>query len=159
MGASSESSENGIDPLTGSNAREAVLWQKDGSITNLGTLRETTAHRTASTTAASRRLSSEYDPDPYTGMFAMPGATQSHAFRWTKYQGMQDLGTLGGTDSAAFYVKARADCRLLLHRLHREPEYGCPEPAPVPVENGKMTDLGTLGGTFAGPFLSNRSVG
>jgi hypothetical protein len=31
-------------------------------------------------------------PDPYVGLFNVPGATQVHAFLWTKPRGMQDLG-------------------------------------------------------------------
>jgi len=147
-------SENGVDPLTGIRALEAVLWGKDGSITDLGTLG---GYDSAAFAVNNRGqvVGSALNtiPDPYTGMFSFSGATQAHAFRWTKSQGMQDLGTLGGTDSAAFYINERGQIAgFSFTDSTVNPSTGVPTLHPFLWENGKMTDLGTLGGTFAGPF-------
>lgn len=147
-------SENGIDPLTGFRALEAVLWGKDGSITDLGTF----GGYDSSANAVNNRgqvagTALNTIPDPYTGNFSFGGATQAHAFRWTKSQGMQDLGTLGGTDSAAFYINDRGQIAgFSFTDSTVNPSTGLPTMHPFLWENGKMTDLGTLGGTFAGPF-------
>jgi len=153
-------SENGIDPLTGSRALEALLWHKDGSFTDLGTLGGNSSvangvnNRGEVVGAALNAI-----PDPYTGNFFIPGTTQSHAFRWTKSQGMQDLGTLGGADSAAFYINDRGQIAgFSFTDFTVNPNTGLPTLHPFLWEKGKMTDLGTLGGTFAGPF-STESFG
>jgi probable HAF family extracellular repeat protein len=147
-------SENGIDPLTGFRALEAVQWAKDGSITDLGTLGGNDSQANAVNSrgqVAGEALNTI--PDPYTGNFFIPGATQVHAFRWTKSQGMQDLGTLGGTDSAAFYINDRGQIAgFSFTDSTVNPTTGMPTLHPFLWENGKMTDLGTLGGTLAGPF-------
>jgi len=104
-------SENGLDPLTGGPAVEAVLWGTDNSLIDLGTL----GGNASSANAVNNRgqVSGEAlntIPDPYTSNFNnfyISGATQVHAFRWTRSRGMQDLGTLGGTDSAAFSINER----------------------------------------------------
>jgi probable HAF family extracellular repeat protein len=160
-------SENGIDPLTGATAWEAVLWGEDGDLTDLGTFggNESTAvavnNRGQVAGAALNTI-----PDPYPSIFAIPnGATQAHAFRWTKSRGMQDLGTLGGTDSGAFLINERGqiagasftnttpnppnDCSLFQQNL--------PTEAPFLWDDGKMNDLGTLGGTCGQAIsLNNR---
>jgi probable HAF family extracellular repeat protein len=149
-------SENGIDPLTGGRALEAVLWGKDGSITDLGTLggNESTANAVNNRgQVVGTALNTIPDPYNYTGNFLTFGATQAHAFRWTKAQGMQDLGTLGGTDSAAVFINDRGQILGFSYTDSTvNPTTGIPTLHPFLWENGKMTDLGTLGGTFAGPF-------
>jgi probable HAF family extracellular repeat protein len=156
-------SENGIDPLTGFRALEAVLWGKDGSITDLGTL----GGYDSSANAVNNRGQVVGEalntiPDPYTSNFNnffIAGATQVHAFRWTKSEGMQDLGTLGGTDSAAFLINDRGQILgFSFTDSTVNPATGLPTTHPFLWENGKMTDLGTLGGTFSGPFIPE-SVG
>jgi probable HAF family extracellular repeat protein len=149
-------SENGIDPLTGFRALEAVLWGKDGSITDLGTLGGNQSNAFAVNNrgqVAGAALNTI--PDPYTANFIIgsSGTTQAHAFRWTKSQGMQDLGTLGGADSAAFYINDRGQIAgYSFTDSTVNPNTGVPTTHPFLWENGKMTDLGTLGGSFAGPF-------
>ena len=108
-------------------------------------------------------------PDPYTSNFFnffLTGATQVHAFRWTESQGMQDLGTLGGNDSVASLINKRGqiagwsftnttpnpvpdDCSLFTQNI--------PTEDPFLWDDGKMIDLGTLGGTCGRPEgLNNR---
>jgi len=154
-------SENGIDPLTGTTALEAVLWGEDGDLTDLGTFggNESAANAVNNRGQVAGEAMNTI-PDPYTSDFSaffLPGATQVHAFRWTKSQGMRDLGTLpGGNDSAAFLINKRGqiagwsftnttpnpvqdDCSLFSQNL--------PTVDPFLWDDGKMIDLGTLGGT------------
>ena len=144
-------SENGIDPLTGSFAFEAVLWRKDGSIFDLGTLGGNDSIAFAVNNrgqVAGGALNTI--PDPYAAsVFFVPGVTQVHAFRWTTSQGMQDLGTLGGTDSFAFLINERGQIAgMSFTNTTVNPATGYPTLDPFLWANGKMLDLGTLGGTF-----------
>jgi len=142
-------SENGIDPLTGGLAVEAILWAKDGSITDLGTLggNESSANAVNNRGEVAGEALNTI-PDPYTGNFFIGGATQVHAFRWTKSQGMKDLGTLGGTDSAAFYINERGQIAgWSFTDATINSTTGTPTQDPFFWENGKMLDLGNLGGT------------
>jgi len=155
-------SENGIDPLTGGVATEAILWGKDGSLTDLGTLGGNVSSANAVNNlgqVAGEALNTI--PDPYTSNinnFFILGATQVHAFRWTRSHGMQDLGTLGGTDSAAFYINDRGQIAgWSFTNTTVNPTTGIPTVAPFLWEKGKMLDLGNLGGTLGvANALNNR---
>src|SRR5271169_866445 len=150
-------SENGTDPLTGGPAAEAILWGQDGSLTDLGTLGGNESFASDVNNrghVAGEALNSI--PDPYTGFFLMPGVTQVHAFRWAKSHGMRDLGTLGGTDSAAFFINERGQINgwSFTNNTPNPTLTLCggfstniPTMDPFLWENGKMTDLGSLGGT------------
>jgi probable HAF family extracellular repeat protein len=152
-------SENGLDPLTGGPAVEAVLWGTDNSLTDLGTLggNESSANAVNSRGQVAGGALNTI-PDPYTGNFYVGGATQVHAFRWTKSRGMQDLGTLGGTDSAAFSINERGQIAgMSFTNTTVNPATGVPTLDPFLWENGKMMDLGTLGGTFGVAFCAQQS--
>jgi len=150
-------SENGIDPLTGALAQEAILWEKDGSITDLGTL----GGNASSAGAVNNRGqvaggALNTIPDPYAGLFFVPGATQVHAFRWTKSHGMQDLGTLGGPDSTAFEINERGQIAgWSFTNSTVNSATGIPTLGSFLWENGKMMDLGTLGGVLTKSFSLN----
>jgi probable HAF family extracellular repeat protein len=150
-------SENGIDPLTGGVANEAILWGKGGSITDLGTLGGNDSIASALNDrgqVAGGALNGI--PDPYTGIFFIPGATQVHAFRWTKSWGMQDLGTLGGPDSTAFFINERGHISgWSFTNSVVNTVTGYPTLDPFLWENGNMIDLGTLGGTSGKSFGFN----
>ena len=152
-------SENGLDPLPGGPAVDAVLWGRDNSLTDLGTLggNESSANAVNDRGQVAGGALNTI-PDPYTGLFQVPGTTQAHAFLWTKSRGMQDLGTLGGTDSAAFSINARGQIAgWSFTNTTVNPSTGVPTLDPFLWENGKMLDLGTLGGTFAQAWaLNNR---
>jgi len=159
-------SYNGIDPLTGSAAQEAILWGKDGSLTDLGTLGGNQSYASAVNNrgqVAGAALNTI--PDPYTSDFFIAGATQVRAFRWTKSQGMQDLGTLGGTDSAAVFMNERGQIAgwSFTNSTPNPVVDDCGNGGNVPTEDpflwtdGQMIDLGTLGGTCGQAFyLNNR---
>jgi probable HAF family extracellular repeat protein len=149
-------SENGmIDPLIGFPEFRAVLW-KNGGITDLGTLAG--GYESIANAVNNRGqvvgFATNTTPDPFS-FFPFPGATQSRAFLWQE-GAMQDLGTLGGPDANAISINE--------HGQIAGQSYTNSTPNPVldtcgffavnvPIEdpfiwkNGKMIDLGTLGGT------------
>jgi len=163
-------SENGIDPLTGAFAIEAVLWGTDNSLTDLGTLggNQSSANAVNSRGQVAGGALNTI-PDPYTNFFlpvGVTGETQVHAFRWTKSRGMEDMGTLGGTDSAAFAINDRGQIAgwSFTNTTPNPVVTTCggstvnvPTEDPFLWENGKMIDLGTLGGTCGQAWaLNNR---
>jgi probable HAF family extracellular repeat protein len=156
-------SQNGqIDPLTAYPEAIAVLW-KNGII-NLGTLggNQSVANaindRGQVVGAALNAI-----PDPLSNNFSwtylfVPAATQAHAFLWTEAEGMQDLGTLGGPDSTAAFVNQRGQIAGQSYtNATINPTTGYATLDPFFWENGKMIDIGTLGGTFGYPNWMNNS--
>ncbi|MGB9206211.1 MAG: hypothetical protein WCB94_19795 [Terriglobales bacterium] len=165
--------ENGqIDPLTAYPEDIAVLW-KNG-IVNLGTLggNQSVANgindRGQVAGAALNAV-----PDPFANIpmpscnggqtfsqcfLFVPAATQSHAFRWTEAGGMQDLGALGGPDSSASFVNRRGQIAgEFFTSFTPNSSTGVPTLDPFFWENGKMVDIGTLGGTVGAPsWMNNR---
>jgi probable HAF family extracellular repeat protein len=161
-------SENGIDPLTGGPAVEAVLWGKDNSLTDLGTLGGNASSANAVNSrgqVAGEALNTILDL--YTSDFSnflIGGVTQVHAFSWTQFRGMQDLGTLGGTDSAAFSINERGQIAgwSFTNTTPNPVVDSCsgltmnvPTEDPFLWENGKMIDLGSLGGTCGQAWAIN----
>ena len=141
-------SENGgIDSLTGYPAVNAVFW-KNSKIRNLGTFggEESVAF------ALNNRdevvgFALNTIPDPFTSTVFAFGATQAHAFLW-KNGVLEDLGTLGGPDSIAFYVNERGQVAgLSLTNSTPNATTGIPTLHTFFWEKGKMQDIGTLGGT------------
>jgi probable HAF family extracellular repeat protein len=146
-------SEDGkIDPALGFPEFRGVLW-KDGQIIDLGTFGGTVSiayavnNRVQVTGFA---LNAVLDPFPLLGFpfLAVPPVTQSRAFLWQEGE-MRDLGTLGGPDSAGFWVNESgqvAGCSLT--NSTPNPTTGKPTADPfLWTKNDGMMDLGTLGGT------------
>jgi probable HAF family extracellular repeat protein len=139
-------SQNGlIDPLTGAPEFRAVLW-KDANITDLGTLggNESGAggvnDRGQVVGCAANAV-----PDSFGFCFGVP--QQSRAFVW-QHGVMQDLGTLGGPDAFANVVNERGQVAgWSLTDATVNPATGIPTQHPFLWENGRMRDLGTIGGT------------
>ena len=152
-------SENGIDPLTGGPALEAILWGKNGFMNELGTFGGNDSFSSAVNDRGEvDGVALNTIPDPYGSIFFMPGATQSRAFRWTQSQGLEDLGTLGGPDSGAFLINESGQISgWSFTNSTINSATGFPTLDPFFWENGKMLDMGTLGGLFGRAFaLNNR---
>lgn len=152
-------SDNGvIDPLTGLPEFRAVLWQ-EGNITNLGTLEgnESVAggvnDRGQVSGCANNAMSDSFN----LGCVGSP--QQGRAFLW--HNGvMEDLGTLGGPDSAAGPINERGEVAgWALLNSTPNPTTGIPTQHPFLWQNGIMHDLGTIGGTavFEVNDLNNHS--
>jgi probable HAF family extracellular repeat protein len=156
-------SENGeIDPLTGINQIRAVSWI-DGEITDLGSFG---GNQNGATGINSHGqvvgFSLNTIPDQYSVIdFLLVGVpnngTQTRAFLWQDGV-MRDLGTLGGPDAIAYLVNERGQIAGQSYTNDTpNPVTGLPTFDPFLWENGKMIDLGTLGGTYGFPLaLNNR---
>ena len=155
-------SENGlVDPATGVNEIRAVIW-KDGKIKDLGTFggnlsaAESLNGRGQVTGFALNGIS-----DPFS-MFAVvlggPSAgTQTRAFLWANGE-MKDLGTLGGPDAWGFLLNEHGQVAGYSYtNSSANSTTGFPTVDPFLWTDGKMIDLGTLGGTLGVPSaLNNR---
>ena len=161
-------SENGlVDPLTGAPAEVGVLWQ-GGQIINLGTL--------GGSGSSPVQINDRGEivggamngtPDPYAAMFPQAycgtnpclvvsfpwfqfgSATQVHAVVW-RNGAIQDLGTLGGPDSVAWFVNKRGQIagQSYINSIPNSTT-GVPTTDPFFIgEDGKMEDISnTFGGT------------
>jgi len=155
-------SENGLtDPLTGFPETKAVLW-KDGKIIDLGTLGGSSSGANAINSrgqVVGGALNSI--PDPFSAAFTQqfifetapfyffPVATQSHAFLWQDGK-MQDLGTLGGPDSLAWFVNELGQVagQSTIDSIPNATT-GIPTVNPFFWDDGKMVNVGNLGGTYS----------
>jgi probable HAF family extracellular repeat protein len=157
-------SENGvIDPLNGIPAVRAVVW-KHGQIIDLGTL----GGYESSAQAINNRgqvagIALNTILDPFEARLGPPnlfccGVTQMHAVLWQDNDSMQDLGTLGGPDSAGEFVNEHGQVAGVSYTSFTpNPGTGIPTQDPFLWDKGRMIDLGTLGGTAGWPWgLNNR---
>jgi probable HAF family extracellular repeat protein len=153
-------SENGrIDPLIGINQSRPVVW-KDGHITDLGTFG---GNQGVASSSNSHGLivggAVNTTADPYSILYLLLGSssgTETRAFVSTN-GAMQDLGTLGGPDAVASLVNERGQVAGTSYTNYSQ-SLGCPgllTSDPFFWENGKMTDIGTLGGTCGTPLAMN----
>jgi probable HAF family extracellular repeat protein len=154
-------SENGlIDPMTGSPEMRAILW-KDDEIINLGTL----GGNASGANAVNNRgqvvggaLNTISAPFPNTlvntyifesfPFYFFPLGTESRAFLWQDGR-MQDLGTLGGPDSVAWFVNERGQVagQSSIDSIPNSTTH-IPTVDPFLWDHGKMVDVGNLGGTY-----------
>lgn len=157
-GLSSGLAMNGLlDPGTGQPELEPVLW-KDGGPINLGTFGGTQGLAAAVNDRGQvAGCATNTVPDSFSNCIGVPQATQSRAFLWEDGV-MEDLGTLGGPDANAFLVNDRGQVTGWSF-TNSTPSNNCFLPLttdPFLWEHGKMTDLGTLGGTCGFPnWLNN----
>lgn len=146
-------SENGvIDPLLGVTEIRAVLW-KDGDIEDLGTFGGNDSQATAINNrgqVAGWALNSV--PDPFSNL-----GTQQRPFLW-QHGAMLDLGDLGGPDGLAVFVNERGQVAgASLTNSTPNPITNFPTVHPFLWDDGRMVDLGSLGGTLGFPNgLNNR---
>jgi probable HAF family extracellular repeat protein len=172
-----------IDPATGWPGARGVFWQ-DGQAREIPTLGGTQAVAN-SINDSGYVVGSAFTatPDPFansllngcvflptTGFslclnftFAQsatffPGTTETHAFLWRPHGSVEDLGTLGGPDSAAWIINDRGEVAgWSFTSFLANPATGVPNMDPFlwSPATRKMKDLGTLGGSFGAPFWMN----
>jgi probable HAF family extracellular repeat protein len=136
-----------IDPLLGTPAGIAVLWQSNGQIVDLGTLG---GNQSLAATVNNRGQVVGGAANAIPDEFSMFGwATQTRAFLWQSGI-MRDLGTLGGPDAFAVFVNERGQVAGVAY-TNSSPNSGTGIPTQDPFlwEHGRMKDLGTLGGTLS----------
>lgn len=150
-------SENGeTDPLLGIPECHPVLWE-DGGVVDLGTL----GGYEGLAVAVNNRgrvvgIATNAVPDSFPGFpNGILWGTQSRAFRWENGI-MQDLGTLGGTDATSSYVNDRGQIAGMSYtNTTINQTTGLPTQDPFLWDDGKLSDLGTLGGTYGFPNAIN----
>ena len=138
-------SQNGeIDPMIGIPETRAAFW-RGIHIHDLGTLggNESFANGVNSRGQVAG-VASNAIPDPY--CYFGWGA-QCHAFLWQNGV-MRDLGTLGGTNSAGVFVNEAGEVAGWSDTSSMpDPITGAPPNHAFLWKDGKMRDLGTIGGT------------
>lgn len=159
---SGTSLSGGIDPFTGWPATAAVLWNH-GEISDLGTLG---GYQGQAGLVNSRGqvtgLATNAVPDPFSFYYwwfgnGFSNGTQTRAFLWDAKNGMQDLGTLGGPDAFGILINERGQIAGFSYTNSTpNPATGLPTSDPFLWDNGKMIDLGSLGGTVGSPNAMNQ---
>jgi probable HAF family extracellular repeat protein len=113
----------------------AVLWEKDGSVHDLGSLGGTV--NTALIAVGNRAIYIN-NRGEVVGGSTLPGNTTAHAFLWTRQTGMRDLGTLPGDfNSGALAINDKGD----VVGVSNDTSGGA---RAFLWQNGVMTDLNTL---------------
>ena len=134
------------DPFTGVPSEHAVMYV-NGEVRDLGTLPG--GYESQANDINDRGLVSGFasngTPDPYA---ILPLGTQSRSFIWQRGV-MTDIGTLGGPDAVSTTLNARGQIIGQSYTSSTaNPATGIPTLDPFLWQNGRMQDLGTLGGTI-----------
>jgi len=159
-GSSVGISSNGLyDPLTGYPEFRATLW-KSGKIFDLGTLGGNVSLASAinnrgQVVGGALNAISDNDSNAF-NVVPFPVATQFRAFLWQN-GAMRDLGTLRtGNNAVALLVNDRSQVAgVSLTNTSANSPTGSFTHDPFFWEDGKMVDIGTLGGTSGGPWYMN----
>jgi probable HAF family extracellular repeat protein len=148
-----------IDPMTGRPEIRADL-RYQGQIINLGTFGGTNSLANDVNSRGQVVGGAENtDPDPWNfgGIVGLPSPTAWHGFIWQDGV-LRDLGTLGGPDSFAIVInETRRVAGFSFTDSTPNSTTGIPTVDPFLWDRGRMTDLGTLGGSFGfANALNNR---
>ena len=154
-------SENGqVDPITGGRESRAVLW-KNRKIINLGTFGgEESFAFMINDRGQAMGIALDDVPDPFSFLglfFGTVNSTETRGFLWENGH-KRDLGTLGGPDTFALGLNNRGEVvgSSYINSVPN-PGTGVPTTHPFLWRNGKMMDLGNLGGTSSGAWhINNR---
>jgi probable HAF family extracellular repeat protein len=153
--ATGQSQTSTLDPVLGIPEFRAVLW-KGRQIFDLGTLGSGTESLGAFVNDAGQVIgfsAINTEPDPV-GFLGFP----THTFIWQNGH-MHDIGTLGGddtfTDSSCSHPPEGTVAGQSSTSTTLNSDTGLPTFDPFLWDHGKMTDLGTLGGTFGFAHCTN----
>jgi len=157
-GLTAGEADNGqMDPLLGGPQLRGTFWGHDGTITDVGALPGTYFAYTSAVNSRGQVVGQALNtiPDPYS---IYGQGYQARAFLWDSKKGMQDLGTLGGTDAFATAINDQGQV-LGWSYTNSVPSPICAAQSPAPAaavlttssfiwdkKNG-MRDIGGLGGT------------
>jgi probable HAF family extracellular repeat protein len=137
-----------IDPTTGNPEFHAVLWEHD-KIRDLGTLGGTASFSTALNDFGQiTGMALNNVPDPYSllGLGSGLTLTQTRGFIWQNGE-MRDLGTLGGPDTWAVFINDRGQIAGTSYTSDDvDPHTGTPPVGVFVWQNGRMKNIGNLGG-------------
>jgi probable HAF family extracellular repeat protein len=139
-------SENGLLDATGLPVGRAVLWTKEGKIIDLGAVPGGTESLAVAVNSHGQVVgfSNNDIPDAFS-IVGIP--TQTRAFLWQNGM-INDLGTLGGPDALPNLINERGQIvGFSFTDSTPNQSTGALTQDPFLWENGRMTDLGTLGGT------------
>jgi probable HAF family extracellular repeat protein len=153
-------SQNGlVDALAGIPEFVATVWQ-DGQVIDLGTFGGGFSLATANNNRQQVVGCAFNDiPDSFTPTNVLYGIgfepRQLRAFRWQGKQ-LRDLDTLGGPDACAVWINDRGQIvGASFTNSIVNPTTSLPTLDPFLWENGRMLDLGTLGGTLGFAVIIN----
>jgi probable HAF family extracellular repeat protein len=144
-------SENGlIDPLTGLPAEEATVFQH-GHVIDLGTLgghESFTLGVNSHGQVAGISTNTTLDPFPDQQVFFLPFIDETRGFVWRDGV-MHDLGTLGGPEAQSYVQNQRGQIAGWSD-TNSTPNAttGIPTIEPFLWQRGRLTGLGSLGGTI-----------
>ena len=146
--ATGQSQSSTIDPVLGFPEYRGVLW-KNGQMIDLGTLDSGTESLGIFVNDAGQVIgfsTINTEPDPI-GFVGFP----THTFIWQNGRKL-DIGTLGGDDTFPGGSCSHPPEGMVWGNSTTSttpnPDTGIPTFDPFLWDHGKMTDLGTLGGTF-----------
>jgi probable HAF family extracellular repeat protein len=144
--ATGQSQTSTLDPVLGIPEFRAVLW-KGGQTIDLGTLGDGTESLGIYVNDAGEIIgfsTINTEPDPLGFVF------QTHTFIWKNGKKL-DIGTLGGSDALPGASCSHTPEGMVwggsTTTTTLNPDTGLPTADPFLWDHGKMTDLGTLGGT------------
>jgi probable HAF family extracellular repeat protein len=137
-----------VDPTTGNPEFHAVLWEYD-KIRDLGTFGGTASFATSLNDfgqVIGMALNTVPDPFSLLGLGSELTLTQTRGFLWQNGK-MVDLGTLGGPDTWAVFINDRGQIAGTSFTSDVvDPNTGTPPVGVFLWQNGRMKDLGNLGG-------------
>jgi probable HAF family extracellular repeat protein len=150
--------DGSIDPSTGYPAVVAAAWVHDKAFA-LGSLGGSEGVAFAINNRDQIAGAAETDNiDAFGEGIFWFGGNQVHTFLWQNGS-LKDLGTLGGPDSQGFYINDQGEVAGLSYINNVvNPNTGIPDVHPFLWKDGRMIDLGSLGGGFGFPnAVNNRS--